>query len=706
MSASRRPLRSAPTYLITLILGACIAAAPTAADKYRGNSYELSRKQQAEMERLRREQEKEQRRQVREMERAQQKAQQKWAAPQWQAPQQQQQQQRWQQPREQVQDERKAAGGQKNSTRDDKGPAKANGNANADDDDDDAGADDWAATEAERHLKLIARERQREFIKVQRDGEELRRREEAREQRIRERSFRQPQKGIVDLVDRVPPKGAEKPVTVIPTAAETPAPPIKDGKDRVRRWPQNESGFETRPSGLGMGRDAVKTDPSDAPSAVEERPGEADAGSMKGGQEGASSSGGGSKESELPPVTAGTSSGSVIVYGLSDEQLQVAKEKGFSVSNGIDLKGAGIAVRRVSARGFTDSELERELHKMAPFSQSFPNFEYSIYMGTIGESEGETRKPVDATTQPCPSSTCFGGELIKWRNALAACARNVKIGIIDTSFDTEHPTFQRLKPIQGEFLGDKRPSDSDWHGTAVLSLLAGDPQSGTPGLVPNATFLLATAFRSDVNGNATTDTANLLQALDWLDQLDVDIVNMSFSGPQDGALQRAIERMSKKGVVFIAAAGNMGPTASPSYPAAYPNVIAVTAVNRKGLSYKSANRGTYIDVSAPGVDILTALPHGKQGYRTGTSFAVPFVTAILAATEAEHPRNGSKKDPLAGIEIRDLGPPGPDPIYGAGLALAPSHCVSSGETVAGETPAHALWSTRTTFMKAGAGSAP
>jgi hypothetical protein len=641
------------------------------------------------------------------MERAQQKAQQKWAAPQWQAPAQQQQQ--WQQPRQQVQDMGKAAGGPKNSMPTGKDPTKPAGNANAgkdlDDDNDDDGADnDWATTDTERHLKVIARERQREFIKVQRDGEVLRRREEAREQRIRERSFRQPPKGIVDLVDRAPPKGATQPIPVIPTAAETPAPPIKDAG---RRWPRNDSGFESRPSGLGMGRDAAKADPSDAPPALEAKPSEESGDvSVKVGRDRASSRGSNAGEGEMPPVTPGTSSGSVIVSGLSDEQLEEAKGKGFSVSNGIDLKGAGLAVRRVSARGFTDAELERELHKMAPFSQSFPNFEYSIYMGTLGESEGETRKPMDATSQPCPSSTCFGTELIKWQNALAACARNVKIGIIDTSFDTDHPTFQRLKPIQGEFLGEKRPSDSDWHGTAVLSLLAGDPQSGTPGLVPNATFLLATAFRSDVNGNATTDTANLLQALDWLDQLDVDIVNMSFSGPQDAALQRAIERMSKKGVVFIAAAGNMGPTASPSYPAAYPNVIAVTAVNRKGVSYKSANRGSYIDVSAPGVDILTALPHGKQGYRTGTSFAVPFVTAILAATAAEHPRDGKKKDPLKGIEIRDLGPPGPDPIYGAGLALAPAHCVSSGETVARDTPTGDAWSTRTTFMKAGAGLAP
>ncbi|MGE0025471.1 MAG: S8 family serine peptidase, partial [Hyphomicrobium sp.] len=295
---------------------------------------------------------------------------------------------------------------------------------------------------------------------------------------------------------------------------------------------------------------------------------------------------------------------------------------------------------------------------------------------TVGLLPGSERQGgAPASSTPCPHETCFGPSLINWNPELSACTKDVRIGVIDTSFDLAHPAFKRLRVVRKEFIEGATPSDEDWHGTAVLSLLAGDPQSGTPGLVPDATFLLATAFRSDAQGNATTDTVRLLDALNWLDELDVDIVNLSFAGPSDSAIARTIERMSLKGIIFVAAAGNMGPAAPPSYPGAYPHVIAVTAVNRAGENYRAASRGDYIDLAAPGVDILTALPNGKQGLRTGTSFAVPFVTAILATRAASDIVDGTEDMLLERFSTRDLGQPGRDPIYGAGLVLAPETCM-------------------------------
>jgi subtilisin family serine protease len=293
---------------------------------------------------------------------------------------------------------------------------------------------------------------------------------------------------------------------------------------------------------------------------------------------------------------------------------------------------------------------------------------------TVSALPGAERRGVSASADPCPNEACFGRSLIKWHASLAQCTKDVRIGVIDTSFDLSHPAFKRLRVVRKEFIEGVQASDDDWHGTAILSLLAGDPDSGTPGLVPDATFLLATAFRSDAAGNATTDPERLLEALNWLDQLDVDVVNMSFAGPPDPAIARVIERMSLKGVMFVAAAGNMGPTAPASYPGAYPHVIAVTAVNRDGENYRSANRGSYIDIAAPGVDILTALPNGKQGLQTGTSFAVPFVTAILATRAASGIVEGTEELLLERIGTRDLGAPGRDPVYGVGLALAPAQC--------------------------------
>jgi hypothetical protein len=410
---------------------------------------------------------------------------------------------------------------------------------------------------------------------------------------------------------------------------------------------------------------------------------------------------------EMPPeLYAKAREEEFVVPALTPAEVAKAQERGFTVSPATSVGEGGTKMQRLRAGGYRGNEAERELHKALPFVSVTPNYPYSIFIGSLGEADSASGGPADrrkvspASAEPCPNNTCFGGQLINWNRALVACAKSTKIGIIDTSFDTAHPAFKGIKATSRAFLDGQEPSPYDWHGTAVLSVLAGNPSTSTPGLVPDATFLLATTFRSDAAGNASTDTLRLLAALAWLEESGADIINLSFAGPQDPAVARAITRMSKKGIVFVAAAGNMGPNAAPSYPAAYPEVIAVTAVNRKSDNYRSANRGPYIDVSAPGVDILTALPKARQGYRTGTSFAVPFVTAILSARQGVS-LHAAKRQLLAQIATRDLGPPGRDPIYGAGLALAPKQCAGSAEAVV-SAPASPAWVSQTTFVKAGA----
>ena len=386
----------------------------------------------------------------------------------------------------------------------------------------------------------------------------------------------------------------------------------------------------------------------------------------------------------------------LIVAGLSSADLEIAALFGFAASAPTRL-APGREVTRLRLPGASRAEAVRELGRILPSLSVMPNEAYTIFMAPDEEPDTEARTVIErsrmmpAAPGPCPSETCFGPELIAWHGGLGACARGVRVGIIDTSFELAHPAFRNINAEQGVFLDGEQPSPYDWHGTAVLSLLAGDPSRGTPGLLPEATFLLATAFRSDAAGNASTDTVRLLAALAWLDARGADVVNMSFSGPQDLAVQHAISEMRKKGVVFIAAAGNMGPVAGPSYPAAYADVIAVTAVNRNGEGYRHANRGDYIDVAAPGVDILTALPGAQQGYRSGTSFAAPFVTAIAAARVGDRVREevafeGAGLALLRDLAVRDLGPPGRDPIYGAGLALAPETCAPGRDDAVADAP--------------------
>ena len=172
----------------------------------------------------------------------------------------------------------------------------------------------------------------------------------------------------------------------------------------------------------------------------------------------------------------------------------------------------------------------------------------------------------------------------------------------------------------------------DWHGTGVVSLLAGNPKSGTPGLVPDADYVIANAFFKNASGQSETDTVHLLWALKVLEQHGAQVVNMSLSGPRDELVHQRLIELSRKGMIFVAAAGNGGPDAPAAYPAAYKDeVIAVTAVDRNQRTYDHASRGDYIDVAAPGVRIWTALPNNREGALSGTSFAAPFVTAIVAA---------------------------------------------------------------------------
>ena len=111
-------------------------------------------------------------------------------------------------------------------------------------------------------------------------------------------------------------------------------------------------------------------------------------------------------------------------------------------------------------------------------------------------------------------------------------------------------------------------------------------------------------------------------------------------------LHHGVRELTKAGIVVVAAAGNEGPSAPPGYPAAYEEVIAVTAVDRNLAAYRYANRGDHIDLAAPGVDVWTALPDRREGPQTGTSFAVPYVTAVVAVA---HGAAGLRPDadPLA-----------------------------------------------------------
>jgi len=307
-----------------------------------------------------------------------------------------------------------------------------------------------------------------------------------------------------------------------------------------------------------------------------------------------------------------------------------------------------------------------------------------VYHHSAGSLSAGQNNPYEA----CSPEKCYGRALINWRESLGACAAGLKIGIVDTAIDKSHPAlaWRELDVIHFPTESASVPAP-DEHGTAVVSLLAGDPSSDTPGLLPNADYIIADGFYRSSFGDNEIDTFHLLWALAALRERGAQIINMSFSGPQDNALHAVVKEMSLKGIVFVAAAGNGGPAAAPVYPAAYPEVIAVTAVDQDKKVYAKANQGTYIDMAAPGVGIWAALPNNKQALVSGTSFAVPFATAVAAAIYNDMAKKSGGQDTiallnpkaevLARITFEKLGLEHTgerDVVFGLGLVQAPASC--------------------------------
>lgn len=217
-----------------------------------------------------------------------------------------------------------------------------------------------------------------------------------------------------------------------------------------------------------------------------------------------------------------------------------------------------------------------------------------------------------------------GGSLMPLAASLAsvAGAGNGRIvGMIDGGV-ASHPSLAEASIQQNGFAGAPKPTG---HGTAVASLLVGSlgPFRGA------ATG--AKLYVADVYGGsrAAGSASAIIPALGWLASHGAQVINISLVGPQNAAVARAIGAVQRRGIRVVAAVGNDGPAAPPQYPASYPGVIAVTAVDARGHALPEAGRAAHLDFAAPGADMAAALP--GQGYARvrGTSFAAPLAAARL-----------------------------------------------------------------------------
>lgn len=264
-----------------------------------------------------------------------------------------------------------------------------------------------------------------------------------------------------------------------------------------------------------------------------------------------------------------------------------------------------------------------------------------------------------------PAQYALGKMHVPEALALASGA-DVRVAVIDSGVDVDHPDLNGA--VVGTFDAVKAPMVPHAHGTAIAALIAGHGKlSGT---APGARILAIRAFNPGGDSGDTT-TFNILKGLDWAVANGARVINMSFAGPYDPAIHRAIAAATKKGIVSIAAAGNAGPKSPPLYPAAEPAVIAVGATDADNKIFAGSNRGRHIAVTAPGVDIFVAAPGGGYQVSSGTSFSAAEVSGIVALMLQRNPNltPGDIRKILMST-ANDLGPAGPDDDFGAGLADA------------------------------------
>ena len=261
--------------------------------------------------------------------------------------------------------------------------------------------------------------------------------------------------------------------------------------------------------------------------------------------------------------------------------------------------------------------------------------------------------------------------------------QGVKVAVIDSGIDRNHVDLRR--GIADHFdAAPKKGLVVDAHGTAIAGIIRADGLA--KGVAPQADILSVRAFfKTKGQKSAQSSTVILLRAMDWVAQNGAKVVNMSFAGAKDPTLERAIDKLVERKVHLVAAGGNNGPEAPAAYPAAYDGVIAVTATDTNDKLYTKANRGKYIELAAPGVDVFVLAPKGTHSFSTGTSMAAAHVSGLIALIVQQ--RRNIDQQAVREILIStaiDLGKPGFDADYGAGRVDAEALVRAGIKTVAGK----------------------
>ncbi|WP_159009936.1 S8 family serine peptidase [Bradyrhizobium sp. S69] len=343
---------------------------------------------------------------------------------------------------------------------------------------------------------------------------------------------------------------------------------------------------------------------------------------------------------------------------LSDAQAdELARRHGLVrlESQNFPLIGGTIGLFRVTDRRPVETA-RSELATEAGVRSAQPNFRYVLQ---------QQKQEQKAVTEGDPAQYALAKLRLPEAHTLAHGA-NVIVAVIDSGIDVRHPELAGAIAASFDALGSKEGPHV--HGTGIAGAIVAHAR--LMGSAPAAKILAIRAFGVAQSG-AESSSFVILKGLDYAASHGAQIINMSFAGPKDALIERGIAAVAAKGIVMVAAAGNAGAKSPPLYPAANENVIAVSATDDQDRLFSASNRGGYVAVAAPGVDIFLPAPDDKYQMTSGTSFSAAYVSGIAALALERNP--ALKPGDIRAILMktaRDLGTPGRDDLFGAGEADA------------------------------------
>jgi hypothetical protein len=323
----------------------------------------------------------------------------------------------------------------------------------------------------------------------------------------------------------------------------------------------------------------------------------------------------------------------ILAWSPSPRGLEAAVALGLSVAatEALDSTGNGLVTLRAPAVANTAHLLE-QLRAADP--AGVYDFNH-IYLGGSGEGAARQGRTAGAASpgagvqgsHPDRSGAPAGRAPVQTRRERltpSPMLPAIRLGLVDGGIDKTHPVFRSARLRTRDCENGERPSD---HGTAVAAQMVGQSDH-FQGVLPQAELLVADVYCDSPTGGSA---ARIAQALGWLARERASVINLSLVGPPNLALERIIAQLQQRGHLLVAAVGNDGPAAGPLYPASYPGVVGVTAVDTRGRVIPEAVQGPQVKFAAPGHQMVSAA-RGTRPYRPvrGTSFAAPIVAALLA----------------------------------------------------------------------------